>query len=270
MTRDYAAHSPGRAENARIRSRRDGTPGDVPSQQYRDEHYAQASPGVRYRRHSDAADSGLWRRGTAVPPCLALVPMARHGVPGAASTCGSSGSEITGNHGHLLTANGRPHVDHCPDLQHHGQRHARPLADLVSGRSYQLNSGGTVTEVSSVTDAPTFGSHLHGVTVTCGRLPRGHEVELRKVAPLRGTLRGLGTAPRASGRGAAEWHQTRISTSYRVAAIGDSDTSPGLAIRIRLRRWGWKPDQVQASAADCQRRPIGRTPNLRRMCRLQG
>jgi hypothetical protein len=31
----------------------------------------------------------------------------------------------------------------------------------------QLNSGGTVTEVSSVTDAPTFGSHSHGVTVTC-------------------------------------------------------------------------------------------------------
>jgi hypothetical protein len=24
-----------------------------------------------------------------------------------------------------------------------------------------------VTVVSSVTDAPTFGSHLHGVTVTC-------------------------------------------------------------------------------------------------------
>jgi len=84
------------------------------------------------------------------------------------SACGSSGSEITGNHGHQLTV---------------------PTADLTSATAVtysiigsathdhsltlspvdlaQLNSGGTVTVVSSVTDAPTFGLHSHGVTVTC-------------------------------------------------------------------------------------------------------
>ena len=31
----------------------------------------------------------------------------------------------------------------------------------------QLNSGGTVTVESSVTDTPDFGSHSHSVTVSC-------------------------------------------------------------------------------------------------------
>jgi hypothetical protein len=88
--------------------------------------------------------------------------------PQPASTCVSSGSEITDNHGHLLTVPtaellsltamtysimGSATHDHSLTLS---------PDDLA-----QLNSGGTVTVVSSVTDAPTFGRHLHGVTVTC-------------------------------------------------------------------------------------------------------
>jgi hypothetical protein len=91
-----------------------------------------------------------------------------NGNPQPASTCGSSGSEITGNHGHLLTV---PTADLTSTTAMtysimgsatHDHSLTLSPADLA-----QLDSGGTVTVVSSVTDAPTFGSHSHGVTVTC-------------------------------------------------------------------------------------------------------
>jgi hypothetical protein len=91
-----------------------------------------------------------------------------NGNPGPASTCGSSGSEITGNHGHLLTV---PAADltSTTALTYSimGSATHDHLLTLSPADLAQLNSGGTVTEVSSVTDAPTFGSHSHGVTVTC-------------------------------------------------------------------------------------------------------
>ena len=88
--------------------------------------------------------------------------------PEPGSTCGSSGSQITGNHGHLLTV---PTADLTSItavtysiLGSATHDHALTLSpdDLA-----QLNAGSTVTIVSSVTDAPTFGLHSHGVTVTC-------------------------------------------------------------------------------------------------------
>jgi hypothetical protein len=91
-----------------------------------------------------------------------------NGNPEPASSCGSSGSEITGNHGHLLTV---PTADLTSTTAitysiigsaTHDHSLTLSAADLA-----QLNAGGAVTVVSSVTDAPTFGSHSHGVTVTC-------------------------------------------------------------------------------------------------------
>ncbi len=88
--------------------------------------------------------------------------------PEPASTCGSSGSEITGNHGHLLTVP-------TPDLTSTTAMTYGIIGSATHDHSLtlspddlaQLNSGGAVTVVSSVTDALTFGSHSHGVTVTC-------------------------------------------------------------------------------------------------------
>jgi hypothetical protein len=91
-----------------------------------------------------------------------------NGNPEPVSACGSSGSEISGNHGHVLTV---PTADLTSTTAMtysiigsatHDHSLTLSPADLA-----QLNSGGTVTVVSSVTDAPPFGSHSHAVTVTC-------------------------------------------------------------------------------------------------------
>lgn len=88
--------------------------------------------------------------------------------PEPASSCGSSGSEITGNHGHLLTV---PTADltsiFAMTYSIMGSATHDHSLTLSPDDLAQLNFGGTVTVVSSVTDAPTFGSHSHGVTVTC-------------------------------------------------------------------------------------------------------
>jgi hypothetical protein len=88
--------------------------------------------------------------------------------PEPAPTCGSSGSEITGNHGHLLTV---PTADltsiFAMTYSIMGSATHDHSLTLSPDDLAQLNFGGTVTVVSSVTDAPTFGSHSHGVTVTC-------------------------------------------------------------------------------------------------------
>jgi hypothetical protein len=91
-----------------------------------------------------------------------------NGDQGPASSCGSSDSQISGNHGHLLTV---PTADLTSTIAMtysimgsatHDHSLTLSPSDLA-----QLNSGGTVTEVSSVTDAAPFGPHSHGVTVTC-------------------------------------------------------------------------------------------------------
>jgi hypothetical protein len=91
-----------------------------------------------------------------------------NGNPAPASSCGSSGAEITGNHGHVLTV---PTTDltSTTALTYSimGSATHDHLVTLSPADLAQLNSGGTVTVVSSVTDAPTFGPHSHGVTVTC-------------------------------------------------------------------------------------------------------
>ena len=88
--------------------------------------------------------------------------------PEPASSCGSSGSEITGNHGHLLTV---PTTDltsiTAVTYSIAGNATHDHSLTLSPDDLAQLNSGGAVMVVSSLTDAPTFGSHLHGVTVTC-------------------------------------------------------------------------------------------------------
>ena len=88
--------------------------------------------------------------------------------PEPVSACGSSGSEITGNHGHLLTV---PTADltsiTAMTYRIVGSATHDHLVTLLPDDLAQLNSGGNVTVVSTVTDAPTFGLHSHGVTVTC-------------------------------------------------------------------------------------------------------
>ena len=88
--------------------------------------------------------------------------------PEPASTCGSSGIEITDNHGHLLTV---PTIDltsfTAMTYRIVGSATHDHFLTLSPDDLAQLNAGGTVTVVSSVTDAPTFGLHSHGVTVTC-------------------------------------------------------------------------------------------------------
>jgi hypothetical protein len=88
--------------------------------------------------------------------------------PQPASSCGSSGSEISGNHGHVLSV---PTTDLTSTtaiaysiLGSATHDHSLTLSpsDFAT-----LNSGGSVTEESSVTDAAPFGPHSHSVTVTC-------------------------------------------------------------------------------------------------------
>jgi hypothetical protein len=84
------------------------------------------------------------------------------------SACGSSSSEITGNHGHLLTV---PTTDLASTTaltySIMGSATHDHLLTLSPNDLAQLNAGGAVTVVSSVTDAPTFGLHSHAATVTC-------------------------------------------------------------------------------------------------------
>jgi hypothetical protein len=111
--------------------------------------------------------------GGGLPEALVLLGAGTNGGgtndnPEPASTCGSSGSEITDNHGHLLTV---PTADltsiTAMAYSIMGSATHDHSLTLVPDDLAQLNFGGTVTVVSSVTDAPTFGSHSHGVTVTC-------------------------------------------------------------------------------------------------------
>jgi hypothetical protein len=88
--------------------------------------------------------------------------------PEPASACGSSGSEITSNHGHLLTV---PTADlasiSAVTYSIMGSATHDHLVTLSPDALARLDSGDSVSMVSSLTDAPTFGLHSHAVTVTC-------------------------------------------------------------------------------------------------------
>jgi hypothetical protein len=88
--------------------------------------------------------------------------------PQPAASCGSSGSEISGNHGHVLSV---PTTDLASitaiEYSILGSATHDHLLTLSPSDLATLNSGGSVTEVSSVTDAAPFGPHSHSVTVTC-------------------------------------------------------------------------------------------------------
>ena len=82
--------------------------------------------------------------------------------------CGSSGAQIAGNHGHVLTV---PTTDldsataktySIMGAATHDHSVTLSPADLA-----HLKAGDAVAVVSSVTDAPGFGSHSHSVTVSC-------------------------------------------------------------------------------------------------------
>jgi len=90
------------------------------------------------------------------------------GAPAPASSCGSSGTQISGNHGHSLTI-ARADLDSMTDKVYsimgtalHDHTVTLSVAQLV-----KLKAGQSVTVTSSVTDAPGFGSHSHDVTVSC-------------------------------------------------------------------------------------------------------
>jgi hypothetical protein len=91
-----------------------------------------------------------------------------HDDPASTSACGSSGSEISDNHGHALTV---PTADLTSitaiTYSIMGSATHDHVLTLLPDDLAQLNLGGTVTVVSSLTDAPTFGLHSHGVTVQC-------------------------------------------------------------------------------------------------------
>jgi hypothetical protein len=97
----------------------------------------------------------------------ATVSGAYGGNPASAG-CGSSGTQITGNHGHVLTVliadldSATAKTYSIMGSATHDHTVTLTPADLA-----QIKSGGTVTVVSSVTDAPILGSHSHGLTVSC-------------------------------------------------------------------------------------------------------
>ena len=91
-----------------------------------------------------------------------------YGNPVPTSGCGSSGAQISGNHGHLLTV---PTADLDSTTAKTYGIMGTALHDhtvtLTAAQLAQLKAGQTVTVTSTVTDAPSIGSHSHDVTVSC-------------------------------------------------------------------------------------------------------
>ena len=91
-----------------------------------------------------------------------------YGNPMPASACGSSGAEISGNHGHVLTV---PTADLSSSTAKTysimGSATHDHSVTLTAAELAQLQAGGTVMVTSSVTDAPGYGAHSHSLTVTC-------------------------------------------------------------------------------------------------------
>ncbi|HEY6353837.1 MAG TPA: hypothetical protein VIY30_05060 [Burkholderiaceae bacterium] len=91
-----------------------------------------------------------------------------YGNPMPASGCGSSGLQISGNHGHMLTV---PTADlastSAKTYSIMGTATHDHTVTLSPAQLAQLKAGGSVTVTSTVTNAPTFGSHSHDVTISC-------------------------------------------------------------------------------------------------------
>lgn len=85
-----------------------------------------------------------------------------------ASTCGSSGAQISGNHGHSLTI-ARADLDSMTDKVYSimGAAQHDHTVTLTSAQLTQLKAGQSVTVTSTVANPPVIGPHSHDVTVTC-------------------------------------------------------------------------------------------------------
>lgn len=83
--------------------------------------------------------------------------------PPAAGSCGSSGAEISGNHGHVLTL-ARADLDSASALTYgiEGSALHNHNVTLTPAQLQALKAGGNVSVVSTTTDA-----HNHSVLVTC-------------------------------------------------------------------------------------------------------
>ncbi|MFI4928661.1 MAG: hypothetical protein ACHP83_00350 [Burkholderiales bacterium] len=91
-----------------------------------------------------------------------------YGNPMPASGCGSSGAEISSNHGHVLTV---PTADlsstAAKTYSIMGAATHDHTVTLSPAQLAQLKAGQSVTVTSTVTNAPSFGSHSHDVTINC-------------------------------------------------------------------------------------------------------
>ena len=91
-----------------------------------------------------------------------------YGNPTPSTGCGSSGTQISGNHGHTLTV---PTVDldstTAKVYSIMGTAMHDHMVTLTPAQLAQLKAGGSVTVTSTVTNAPAIGSHSHDVTVSC-------------------------------------------------------------------------------------------------------
>ena len=84
------------------------------------------------------------------------------------SACGSSGAQISGNHGHVLTVP-TADLDSATAMTYSimGAATHDHMVTLTPAELAQLKAGQSVTVTSTVTNASGFGSHSHGVTVSC-------------------------------------------------------------------------------------------------------
>jgi len=91
-----------------------------------------------------------------------------YGNPMPTAGCGSSGAQISSNHGHMLTV---PTADlDSTTAKTYGimgtATHDHSVT-LTPAQLAQLKAGQSVTVTSTVTNAAGFGSHSHDVTVSC-------------------------------------------------------------------------------------------------------
>ena len=83
-------------------------------------------------------------------------------------TCGASGTEIAGNHGHVLViaqADLDSTVDKVYSIQ--GSADHDHMVTFTPAMLAQLKAGQSVVVTSTVATSMTLGSHSHVVTVSC-------------------------------------------------------------------------------------------------------
>ena len=90
------------------------------------------------------------------------------GNPPPASTCGASGTQISGNHGHALTI-ASADLDSMTDKVYSimGTAAHDHMVTLTAAQLAQLKAGQTVTVTSTATDAVGIGLHSHNLAVSC-------------------------------------------------------------------------------------------------------